>query len=301
MNASRTGPLCRPAPPGAIRRLLGVLALLFLAGLLPAPAGAIAQKQPPARPNQPVRSDEETPEVKLRRGAAELKLRAQASVGSFAAYANQHMERVTHRRPLGWGLMIAAVLVGLISLMYGWTLIQSLLIPFAPVWGLLTGGMTAFAIIEAFYTDWQVWLRVVLLTVGVALGLALYLFSALRAKPVAAFLVVLSPFLILAVLFFPQAQVIGLVLFCAGFLAGFAAMVEVRPLAILSTSLFGAACFIIAWGLLAHLMGEGAQFLPDSFTWTIGQPLMLILIWAVIAFVGVTYQFTTGPRGTLAD
>ncbi len=138
---------------------------------------------------------------------------------------------------------------------------------------------------------------------GVALGLALYLFSALRARPVAAFLVVLSPFLILAMPLFglPHTQVVGLVLFCAGLLAGFAAMVEVRPLAIISTSLFGAACMIGAWGTLGHLLGKRVIFVNDSFTWTTGQPIMLVLVWVVLGFVGISYQFTTGPKGTLAD
>jgi len=290
---------CRAMPP--LARLLRMLTLALLVGLLPAFAGVAAQEAPPPADAGQERSAKEPPEQKLKRAARDLRQSAERTVSGFTAYANDRMERLTSSRPLGWGLLFVASLVGLISLMYGWTLIQALLIPFAPVWGLLTGGVTAFAIIEAFYTDWEVWFRVVLLTVGVALGLALYLFSALRAKPVAAFLVVLSPFLILAVLFFPQTQVVGLVLFCAGFLAGFAAMVEVRPLAIFSTSLFGAGCFVAAWGLLAHLLGERAQFIPDSFSWTIGQPMMLLLIWAVIAFVGVNYQFATGPKGTLAD
>jgi hypothetical protein len=298
----RAEPLCRATPPSLTRAVLAC-ALLLCAALLPATAAAAGQAPRTAQPRVAPAAPKESPEQRIKRGAAELKQTAEMKVGSFAAYANGLLEDVTQARPLGWGLVGAAVLIGLISLMYGWTLVQSLLIPFAPVWGLMTGGVTAFCIIEAFYADWGTWFKLVLVTVGVALGLSLYLFAALRAKPVAAFLVVLSPFLILAVPLFglPQAQVIGLILFCAGFLAGFAAMVEVRPLAILSTSVFGAGCFLAAWGMLAHLIGGRFPVLPDSFGWAISQPLMLVLIWAVVAFVGVTYQFSTGPRGTLAD
>jgi hypothetical protein len=301
MNAAWRAWIRGPFPPALLRlALVGVL--LAWAGL-GTPGVWAAQKKAPAEPKVARPATGESPEQRIKRGAAELRTTAEAKVGTFAAYANKLLENLTGSRPLAWTLMVVAVVVGLISLMYGWTLIQSLLIPLAPVWGVLTGGVTAFCVIEAFYTNTQAWFRVVLLTVGVALGLSLYLFSALRAKPVAAFLVVLSPFLILAMPLFglPQTQVVGLVLFCAGFLAGFAAMVEVRPLAILSTALFGSGCLMGVWGTLAHLLGKGFPFLIDSFTWTIGQPVMLILVWAVVGFVGVSYQFTTGPRGTLAD
>ena len=338
MSAPRSSvPSVRRLLPSGVKRAAAVLTLLFCAALLPvltaaepapAPAPAPAptpaptpapvaapakqpvppkapapEKQPPAatQPGPAGEQPEETPEQKLKRQAYQLEQRAEQKVSDFATGANAQLENVTKNRQLSWGLVIASVLVGLISLLYGWTLIQALLIPFAPVWGLLTGGVTAFCIVEAFYTNSQTWFKLVLLAVGVALGLALYLFSALRAKPVAAFLVVLSPFLILAVLLFPEAQLAGLVIFCAGFLAGFAAMIEVRPLAIFATAIFGAGCFLATWGLLAHLVGDQVKVLPDSFGWTIDQPLMLCIIWAVITFVGVSYQFTTGPRGTLSD
>ncbi len=282
----------------AAMRAVLLCALLVWAGMA-APASA-AQQTPPARP---AAAPKEKPEKMLQRRAAELRARAEGEVSSFAAFANDKLENLAYSRPLAWSLMVAAVVVGLVCMLYGWTLIQSLLIPLAPVWGVMTGGVTAFCIVEAFYSGSATWFRVVLLTVGVALGLALYLFSALRAKPVAAFLVVLSPFMILAMPLFglSHTQVVGLILFCAGLLAGFAAMVEVRPLAIISTSLFGAALLIGAWGTLGHLLGERPPFVIDSFTWTVSQPFMLVLVWAVLSFVGISYQFTTGPKGTLAD
>ncbi len=288
----------RPTPSRLMRAVF--LCALLLGAVLAAPAAHAAQQKAPAQPSA---APKESPEHMLKRQASELTTRAGLKVGSFAAYADDKLEKLAHSRGLAWGLMVAATIVGLVCLLYGWTLIQSLLIPLAPVWGVMTGGVTAFCIIEAFYTGSDKWFRVVLLTVGVALGLALYLFSALRAKPVAAFLVVVSPFLILAMPLFglPQTQVVGLVLFCAGLLAGFAAMVEVRPLAIVSTSVFGAGCLVGAWGTLGHLLGKGFPFAIDSFTWIVGRPLMLVIVWAVLAFVGVSYQFTTGPKGTLAD
>ncbi len=300
MSAARAGS-ARPLP-SRLMRIVFLCALLIGLGLA-APAARAAQQQAPAQPGSVGAAPKESPEHMLKRQYSELTTKAGLKVGSFAAYADEKLEKLAHSRGLAWGLLVAAVVIGLVCMLYGWTLIQSLLIPLAPVWGVMTGGVTAFCIIEAFYTGSDKWFRVVLLTVGVALGLALYLFSALRAKPVAAFLVVVSPFLILAMPLFglPQTQVVGIILFCAGLLAGFAAMVEVRPLAIVSTSVFGAGCMLGAWGTLGHLLGKNFAFAVDSFTWLISQPLMLVIAWAVIAFVGISYQFTTGPKGTLAD
>ena len=98
---------------------------------------------------------------------------------------------------------------------------------------------------------------------------------------------------------FSYNEKMGIAIFCAGFLAGFGAMIEVRPLAIVTTSALGAIIFMGLWGLLSHLIEPQAAFVRKSFQWFVANPLMLIIACAVLAFVGVNYQFSTGPRGSL--
>jgi len=252
-------------------------------------------------PDQAKEGEPDDAREKLKQEAARLSKEAQARVRSFADYSSEMLEGLADPPGKGWTLFGLCALLSLISLLWGWTLIQSLLIPFAPVWGLATGGITAFCIVQAFYTSRPPWFRLALLAVGIAMGLGLYLFAALRAKPIAAFLVVMSPFLIVAALTFDFDAKIGLAIFCCGFLAGFAGMVQVRPLAILSTSMLGAVGFLGCWGLLAHLLRDRAIFVQDSFAWLTGNPLMLILAWGVFTFLGTNFQFTTGPRGALEE
>ena len=237
----------------------------------------------------PVPQQEElTPREAARRDAERLAQEATQKVRSFTAYADGYFEKASKSPLLGWGAAAGGALVGALALFFGWTLV-----------GLATGAFLAFCIIEALYTQRPVWFKLTLLSVGGAMGIGLYLFSALRAKPVAAFLVIISPFLILAGFLFPFNATLGLVFFCAGFVAGFLAMVEVRPLSIVATSMFGSCALLGVWGLLSHLMGEDVAFVEDSFQWLTDNPTMLLIGWAALALIGTIIQFATGPRGSL--
>jgi len=276
--------------------------VLLLALLFSTPVAAQQASQTPSRqaagqePEKP-----KDPKEELKEGVTRMTEGAGEKLTDFAAYADALFQRAASNRLLGWLMLALAAMGGLVSIFYGWSLIQRLLIPFAPFWGLMTGGGIAFCLISAFYTERETWFKLLLLVVGVGAGLALYLFSALRAKPVAAFLVILSPFLILAAFLFPVHDTLGLVIFCAGFVAGFAAMIEVRPLAIISTSLFGAGCMVGALGILSHLIGNSAQWLREFFQWLTVHPLALVVSLAVLTFLGSNFQFMTGPRGSLED
>jgi len=205
-------------------------------------------------------------------------------------------------RVKGWTLFGLGALLTAIFMFWGWTVIQSLLIPFAPVWGLVTGGIMAFCTVQAFYLARPPWFKLTLVAVGIVFGVGLYLFAALRAKPVAAFLVILSPFLIMAAFIFDYNSVVGIAVFCGGFVAGFLAMVQVRPLAIVSTSMLGALAAVACYGLLSHLLTSvRVSFVRDSFEWLEANPLMLVILWGVLTFIGTNFQFTTGPRGALEE
>jgi len=238
--------------------------------------------------------------------AERLAQMAGSKVKDFAGQVDTHLENLTSNRLVGWVLVGLGALLGALCMFFGWTLVKSLLIPFAPVLGLSTGAAIAFCIVEAFYAGESrpVWFRLTVLVIGAGLGVAGYLFSALRAKPIAAFLVVMSPFLILSsVLFsykvFAYHEIVALLLFCTGFLVGFAAMIEVRPVSIVSTALLGACVLLTVLGLTSHLMGERMVVLGDIFNWLIENPGMLAITVGVLVFVGAGFQFTTGPRGSL--
>lgn len=264
--------------------------------------------EPPAEQPKAAPAEEKKPgthEV-TRKEAEKIAQLAGEKVKTFAEYADGCLQKATSVPLYGWSALAIAALAGTMSLFFGWTFLQWLLVPCAPVLGLATGGFTAFCIIQALYANRPVWFRLTLLAVGIGLGVGLYLFSALRAKPVAVFLVILSPFLMLAAFLFSRSELsystaIGLIIFCIGFVAGFAAMIEVRPLSIVATSVVGAGALVATWGLLSHLLGGEPPFVRDVFKWLIGNPLMLSIAWGALAFVGTCFQFATGPRGGLQD
>jgi hypothetical protein len=281
--------------------ILAVLLAIAAVALLP-PVQAAPGKAIFGSPAEPKPESKE----KAGEGAEKLAQFAGTKVKDFATQADEEMETLSRNRAFGWLLVGIGSLLGALCMFFGWTLVKSLLIPFAPVLGLSTGGVIAFCIIQGFYAGQgrPVWFRLTVLATGAGLGVAGYLFSALRAKPVAAFLVVMSPFLIISsVLFsyqvFAHDEILALVLFCVGFLMGFAAMIEVRPVSIVSTALLGACVLLGVLGVVSHLMGDQLAFLRDFFTWLTGNPAMLGVAVAVLAVMGSGFQFSTGPRGTL--
>ncbi|MFO8006487.1 MAG: hypothetical protein R6V05_01995 [Candidatus Brocadiia bacterium] len=293
-------------------RRIPLIAVMFVLVVCLLGAASEPDESPPAEEAPPAPTEEQPEERErpakagdqreaIRREAAELGREAGKKAGEIARHADSLLERATRQRWVGWVAFLGALAVGLMALFYGWHLIQTFLIPFAPFWGLITGGSIAFCLIAAFYTQRDVWFRLLLFAVGSAFGFGLYLFSALRAKPVAAFLCIMSPFLMAAAFLFPVHDKVALAIFAVGFLAGFAAMIEVRPLAVVSTSIFGACSLLVGLGLLSHLVAERADWVRDAFTWLMDNPLIALVAWLVIAFAGSNFQFMTGPRGGLED
>jgi hypothetical protein len=250
-----------------------------------------ARPQPDAQLNVPAESPLTTVE--------EVGRSAEMRVGEFARKADEKLSLMCATPWRGWSLLAALVAAGVLSLLCGWAMIKSFMVPFAPVWGLSLGAVTAFCLIQSFYQEMGHYRQLAILGAGAVFGLSIFLFAALKAKPVAAFLFILSPFLVAAALLFDTSGKLGLIIFIVGFIAGFAAMIEIRPIAVVSTSLTGALLMITAYGLLSHLLGERAVWLRDSFAWLLDNALMLVVSMVVLTFLGTNFQFTTGPRGTL--
>jgi hypothetical protein len=260
--------------------------------------------------------DEDEPESEGGPGVHDRLDRGREAFGDAVAGASERAERwikETSENPLrGWATVVLATLFGLLMLLFGWALVKSFMIPFAPVWGLILGGFVTFSLIRTFQSgaEWQLWHRVVIMGAGALFGVAVFMFAALRAKPIAALLVVISPFLIVATFVAGTNVQWAIAIFFIGFVAGFAAMVQVRPISIISTSLFGALSLLIAYAVGAYLMfppvepdaeGQLAQtsWMVDSVQWLLENPLMALLAVCIVAFLGVNFQFATGPRGGL--
>lgn len=243
---------------------------------------------PPAKPDTEGRA----------MGAAEdLREKTEETVKDLGNKVNLELGRVAEKPLKAWCAFGLMVVVGIISLLFGWTIVHSFLVPFAPLWGLALGVATSYSVIQAFYSDWGEYVKLALLGAGALLGMSLFLFTAIRAKPIAAFLIVMSPFLVASAFLLDYSMQTGIALFVIGFVAGFAAMIEIRPLAIGSTSLLGALCFGGAYGLLARLLrGEGTRFLDDSFNWLLANPWMLLIAVGAIMSMGMSFQFASGPR-----
>jgi hypothetical protein len=228
------------------------------------------------------------------------------SVSTFANWADGEFQSLSETVVVAWVVMLTLTVLGLASMLYGWTAIKSFLVPFAPVWGLALGALTMWAMIRSFYSDTQhtlAW-KLALMGGGSLFGVSLFLFAAVKAKPVATFLVIMAPFLAASVFLFDpdtqQGMQLGIAVFAVGFVAGFAAMIEVRPISILSTSFMGTLCLLSTYGILGHVL-SGAKFLNVSFRWLLSEPLMLLLAMAVVTYLGCNFQSSTGPRGSLED
>jgi hypothetical protein len=278
------------------------LSLLFIALILAFTASlAVAQQEGAAGGGQepPRERRDYTPHKKTKEQVARLTREAEEKARGFAEFANERLEKATESKVIGWGGVLTATIVGAVALLFGWLLVQTLLVPSAPVLGLITGAVLAFSIVESFYTHAAPFVRLGLVGLGCLLGVTAYLFSALRAKPVATFLVIMSPFLIIAAFMFSYSEVLGLLLFAGGFIAGFLAMVNVRPLSVVASSVFGSSALIIGFGMMSHVMESDDTVVQQAWNWLVESPAMLLIAWAVLAFVGLSFQFATGPRGTL--
>jgi len=237
--------------------------------------------------------------MQVERSIKGLGLAAGRTVQSLAERANEQFAKMAASPVQAWCVLILAVVVGMVSLLYGWAVVKSFLVPFAPVWGLALGAVTSLCLVQAFASDKEATWRLAIFVAGSIFGVSLFMFAALRAKPVAVFLVTLSPFIIAAAFLMDLNAKIGIIVCGVGFLAGFAAMIEVRPISIASSAIMGALCFLMAHGLLSHLWGDEESFPARSFTWLTENPLMLLMVVGVLSFLGTNFQLSTGPRGTL--
>ena len=267
---------------------------VVLAGLLGPPCCVcLAQENSEAAE----KIEEKTAEVTEPPSAEQLRLKAEALLGQFAQYANRFLGDLCANPMLGWLGAAVTLALGMVLLMFGWTLLRAVFVPFCAVVGFATGASAAAAIVLSAMPDASPGAKRLLLSAAAVGGTVVYGATALKARPIACMLVVAAPFLAVAALLLPLGGIgvvlgMGAVVLALAF--GFGSVLTLRPLAIVSTAALGAVCLAACWGLLGHLLGEG--LVRKSADWSISHPLALVVLVLCLAIVGASFQFNVGPR-----
>ncbi len=248
---------------------------------------AAVDKAGKTAPKEAQKGAEERP---VERKAEEISREAAEKLRVFAGRVDKHIEALARVRLVGWIAFAAMAAAGSLSLLMGWSLFEAFLTPFTSVWGLATGGFLGFSALQALRPEATEGMQLGALAAGAVVGLAVYFFAARKAKPVAAFLVILSPFAILSCVLFPVNASLGMIVFLIGLLGGGATMMWMTTMIMMATAVFGACSLIGAYGLLSYLLRAHAEFLKNSFAWLLEDPLFLLIVFVVVTYFGLHFQ-----------
>lgn len=211
----------------------------------------------------------------------------------FSAYLDEFFRRLPRSPALQWPLVAAALISGLAFLFFGWAICRGFFVPVVTISGLVAGGFLGYRVAAALWDPSARQVVAAAGAVGMMAGAALFLATSIKAKPFAAFLFVLSPFLILSCVLFPFDARIALALFAGGFVLATVSMAKLRPMAIIGTSALGVVALAAGWRLLADLSRIG--FIARSLAWLTARPIVLVVVLAMAALVGVSMQLTIAP------
>ena len=137
--------------------------------------------------------------------------------------------------------------------------------------------------------------KMVSLVTGAIIGGAFYFLAAAKARPLACMFITLAPFLVIATILFslgPSGATVAAAAVLAGLVLGTISMWHLRPMAIMSTSLFGAVCLMAVWGALSRLLKVG--FMQSSLKFLIAHPWAFISAILFVAVMGANLQSTLG-------
>lgn len=277
----------------ALAQTVLVLSLLALAAA-PAADAQVYQEYSAtvdrAERAEPSGTERRAEERLIERKAEEISREAEERFKDLAGHVDTQLEALARTQMVGWGAFVAMVAAGFASLLLGWSLFEAFLTPFTSVWGLVTGGFLGFSTLQALRPEATEQAQLGALAVGAVVGLTVCFVAARKAKPVAALIVILSPFAILSCILFPVDATLGTVAFLIGLLASAAAMMWMTRMIIIATAVFGACSLIGAYGLLSYLLHAHAGFLKNSFTWLLEDPFFLLIVFAVVTYFGLHFQ-----------
>lgn len=219
---------------------------------------------------------------------------AEERIGRFAAHVRTLVSRLAQAKATGWGGLVCMVLFGGGCLFFGWSFLKRAFLPFCAVTGAATGGFIVLCLVLSLASgDTSGLVRIAALAAGAGAGLAASMFLTRKAPPLGRWLVVAAPFLVLSIAAFPVNTVLALVLVALGMVVGLIATFRMRAVAICSTSLFGAAALVAAFGTFVEL--TKVSFLVNALDWMTDKPWMLTMATLVVFLVGVNFQSISGP------
>lgn len=199
-------------------------------------------------------------------------------------------------RPVVMVVMGVTGFLGIIILLFGWAIVRALFVPFAMLSGLQTGWAFGWTLALQMGRKDQEFIFAGALAF---LAMVFYGFASWKAKPIGAYLMMLSPFLAAGLMGVQTGMAgPGYVCLLLGFTVGFLAMRRIRFFMVVATSLVGTELLIttifLFWALF-HV-----KWLDNALTWTLGTPFMPLIFAGLIFILGCNVQFTMGP-GDLAD
>jgi len=240
--------------------------------------GAVPEEAPPS-----VREHGEQLVKAAGKGLSRVTYQVHESVGWFAASPY-----------LGWAAALLMALLSVVLLFGGCSLLQHYFTPLVTLIGMGALGFLASSILQSLDIEVNPPFRAIAVAAGCVAGGVFCMLCALRARPFASFLVVLLPLLVASVFAFSFSLVAGTALLVVGLILSVIALRRLRPLAIFSTSLFGAGGLICAWGVFAELTRPSSVY--SSFNWLAEHPWMMLIAFLCVLFVGLNFQALAAPQ-----
>lgn len=290
MNVDDTAMAGRPR--GA---LVALAVALCLCSALPVHAGG-------ERPKPPEKRDKEDGGMKVdplsgyREAGDQAKRAAQRAgreVQTFAVYLDQRFAGISERPLLQWGVLAAALAGGIAFWLFGWALLKTFFVPVVTFAGCATGGFLAWSLHSSYSANPTANMGMVTTVLGMVMGAAFYFVVGRKFKPLGMFLTVFTPFLIICSILYPYSGLQALAALGLGAVFAMIAMLKLRPVAVLSTSLLGA--FALMIGVRLFQQAAGIQWILPVLEWFTENPAILLLILVVAVLVGAHIQLTAGP------
>jgi len=225
--------------------------------------------------------------------------RVQDKLREFCVQLDEVFVAVTARKVLAILLIPVSLVLGGVLLLFGWRLLSGFFVPFSSLMGAFLGAALGFQLVLALSEGPAGGGAVVAAVIGGLAAAGLFCVSSLKAPPIAWFLIVAAPFLVISTLLFPaggMGELFAVLVVLVGLVLGFASMMKRQPMVIFSTALLGTLSLVFCFGIIAHL--TEAESLQSVLDFLYKYPFALAGGIVVLMLVGGDLQFVTSPTET---
>jgi hypothetical protein len=265
--------------------------------LVSVPAGAQESGGGPAE-----KEDEELMEVEdvdsvpsAREAVDKVRESARERVSQALKVWRRALVSLTARKITAWVVFAVLVLFGAALLFAGYRLINSTFVFVSTAVGTGVGAYLGLQACVVASPQGDATGKAVCLLLGAVFGIALFLGSAVRARPVAWMLVTAAPFLALSASVFPSSPTLAIVAAVGGLGMGLATALRQRPVTTVSSAMLGAMALLFSAGMFVYLLDNPA--LHGWFDTAVGHPLVLALGLVLLIFVGTDIQLILSRGG----